>query len=77
MTERDTVSVNVSEEDNERIERLRVLTAASSPQSVFTSSLKVADELIGRVIRGERLLVRKQDGSLEYLEFNGIKRAGE
>lgn len=68
-----TVTVNVSGRALERLERLRLLTTANDEDSVVISALGVADELLGRVLGGEELLTRHRDGSVEYLEFQGLK----
>ena len=68
-----TVTVNLSERALERLERLRLLTTANDEDTVVISALGVADELLGRVLGGEELLTRHQDGSVEYLEFQGLK----
>lgn len=70
-----TVTLELTERDLERLERLRLLTTADNDVTVFTSALGVADELVGRVLRGEEFMTRRRDGSMEYLEFSGLKSA--
>lgn len=69
------VTMNVTQHDIENTEALQHRLHSRSKASAVSSALVIADEITRIVERGEELLVRKKDGSMNRLIIPGVRGA--